>query len=319
MEDFVEHCLEIACCVFCCPCSVVCCLLPDRWDVRYPADQAVPKTRNKLKKIRKKEDEALRRKFRTEKRRFALLELPIELRKRIYELVLVRPGFYRPISTKFADRSKRDSRSILFTCKGGYEEARSIFFSENRFALASGDCRPIPYRIPVQDFVRTIGPINASLVRHVRLEGFPWKGCSHEPWSGDRRRISRGRNIIKSLEGFKGGLESLQIHMARRDSCDVTWPSRHYSIAALGFIKSDLKKSPYIRSFSVCFSRAPDCRFDEHTRTSMAARGWIVQQADEVEDDTHTTRTSITDFFRLEQDNHPIKDAGCTGKYPRHR
>ncbi|KAH0428320.1 hypothetical protein CcaCcLH18_09092 [Colletotrichum camelliae] len=164
IEDFVEICLEIACCHY----SVVYRLLPICWDVPDPedAEKTVLKKRNKLGKIRKKEDEALRRKFRKEKRRFALLELPVELRKRIYELVLVRPGFYRLISTKFADRSERDSRSILLTCKGVYEEAHGIFFSENRFALASGDWRYIPYRFQVQDFVRTIGPINASLVRH---------------------------------------------------------------------------------------------------------------------------------------------------------
>ncbi|KAF0326197.1 hypothetical protein GQ607_006705 [Colletotrichum asianum] len=153
-------------------------LIPERWypsfyesleETERTAVKKALKKRKELKQIRKKEDQALRRKFRRDERSFRLLELPIELRKRIYELVLVRPGFYRPISTNFADRSERDSRSILFTCKGVYEEAYVIFFSKNRFALASAGPRPIPYRIQAQDLVRTIGAINASLVRHVSL------------------------------------------------------------------------------------------------------------------------------------------------------
>ncbi|KAK1838612.1 hypothetical protein CCHR01_18761 [Colletotrichum chrysophilum] len=326
--DLVEDLVAIACCIFCCPCVAVYYLLPDRWshpsfyespeETERKALKKALKKRNKLKRIRKKEDEALRRKFRRDERSFRHLELPVELRKRIYELVLVHPGFYRPISTKFADRSERDSRSILFTCKGVYEEAYVIFFSKNRFALASAGPRPVPYRIQVQDFLRTIGVINASLIRHVRLEGFPWRYCSYKPQVSDLRRISCVANLIEPLEVFKGGLESLQIHMARRASCDLTCAGTLHTFESLHLVKSDVEKRPYIRSFSIWFSRDPDCRFDEQSRTSMAACGWIIQQADEVDDDTHTTRTSIIDFFRLERDEHPVKDSGCIGKTHRH-
>ncbi|QGA19186.1 hypothetical protein EYB26_006874 [Talaromyces marneffei] len=103
---------------------------------------------------------------------FPLLRLPPELRTIVYEMTLCCPGINicamkeeapSPRQAKVFLQRNRDNNplSLLMTSRGIYDEARSVFYSKNKFTFANIDAVPI--------FLIGIGQENAKLLRSLRL------------------------------------------------------------------------------------------------------------------------------------------------------
>ena len=91
-----------------------------------------------------------------------LLNLPSELRNRIYELVLIQPDAIRLPQ----GRSEAGKRDLLCTCHQIHNEAVSIYYGNNAFIA---DCGAWFLNADLICWLRGLGPKKRSMLKDVRL------------------------------------------------------------------------------------------------------------------------------------------------------
>lgn len=165
-------------------------------------------------------------------RRLGFLDLPIEIRFMIYKL-LFHPS-PEPILVSFllASSVKR-SAQLLRTCRSCHEEASSVLYGKNLFAL---DWAYAGTEIAILDFLEDIGMKNRQLIRHLRA-----LYASIETLDKMRARRSL-RPILEGLDSL-----SLEFYIERRSGC--TSPSRNESMKILKNLRRYIKaqRGPYQR------------------------------------------------------------------------
>ena len=91
-----------------------------------------------------------------------LLQLPSELRNRIYEFALTQPNAIRlPLG-----QSERDKRALLRTCHQIHDEAVGIYYGNNAFVA---DCGAWFLNVDLISWLRGLGWKKRIMLRDVRL------------------------------------------------------------------------------------------------------------------------------------------------------
>ncbi|KAK4574871.1 hypothetical protein LTR86_001713 [Recurvomyces mirabilis] len=143
-----------------------------------------------------------------------LLALPPELRNWIYELALHLDGpiLYGVACSRYDALSARQDPEVdelyrqhgdgtpglLLTCKQVQGEARAVYYSINAFKIMAMDKdglmpeSPEDCRAPLNDFIETIGPVNATSLSNVEVF------VGHTSWPHHKH------NAIASSEIFRG-------------------------------------------------------------------------------------------------------------------
>ena len=106
-----------------------------------------------------------------------LLKLPSELRNRIYELSLIEAFRYRDVSVIVSDHTiwppTWSSSALLRTCRAICNEASSMYYSRNTFAIKSA--RP-EYNDVLIGWLSALEEPNRQMLRHIFGDEKPcWK------------------------------------------------------------------------------------------------------------------------------------------------
>lgn len=165
------------------------------------------------------------------------LDLPAELRNEVYRMIFVDE---KKINFSNPDNFSR-SAALLRTCRQVYEEGmlslsqisdtklmrstgRSILYSENRFAIErrtqrygslwENEWRELGY-LTVRKFMKTIGPTNIALIRHVSMmleDAVPCLNPLME--TNEERRFVHDNDLISVLRqlGNHAQLQTLDMH-----------------------------------------------------------------------------------------------------------
>ncbi|CAK4025621.1 Hypothetical predicted protein [Lecanosticta acicola] len=156
--------------------------------------------------------------------RAGFLDLPAELRNDIYRMVFVGE---RKVNFSNPDNFSRTA-ALLRSCRQVYEEGRSILYSENTFAIErrtqrygslwENEWRELGY-LAARKFMKTIGPTNLALIRHVSMmleDAVPCLNPTME--TNEERRFVYDNDLISVLRhlGNHGQLQTLDLHFHGR-------------------------------------------------------------------------------------------------------
>ncbi|KXL44788.1 hypothetical protein M433DRAFT_139738 [Acidomyces richmondensis BFW] len=158
------------------------------------------------------------------------LDLPAELRNEIYRLVFVadlRLNFANPVNF---DRGA----ALLRTCRQCHQEGRSILYGENTFFFSrrtsrwgsfwENEWRELGFR-SIRSFLKSIGPINTSLIRKVSFQFEDATPCLNpDTMSHEDRRFVNDDIVMSCLRhlGDYGRLQKIKINFHGRRRLEIS-------------------------------------------------------------------------------------------------
>lgn len=216
--------------------------------------------------------------------RAGFLDLPAELRNEVYRLAFVSPSrfdFGSPTARTF-----ERSSAFLRTCKQVHNEGRTILYAENEFffqrqsrrhgSIWAADWGELGFK-PTRKFLKMIGPINTSLIRHVTFlleDAAP--SLNPKLHNAEERRFVHDENLHSVLRHLSthGKLEKFHINFQGRKNLDVYYPNDHF-LDLLTRIRADeveFVKHPVWGSHSSYHSRSKQSNGVQQMCTEMMTR-----------------------------------------------
>ncbi|GAB1321056.1 F-box domain-containing protein [Madurella fahalii] len=199
-----------------------------------------------------------------------LLGIPGELRNQIYECLIVFPdpvSIYRgPDGDESPEPSSLCSVLALFlTCKQVYSEARSIFYSHNKFVLPSATSSA-PHQVQANFLMRwflgPIGPRNAASLLHLRVPFLLDPSTDILSCLRNRPQLeedSWSQTLIPYLQGHCPHLETIEL--------DMRWNNRwlyhlsfspHSLRSVFGWLDDALRIAfPSLKHITLCITGGP--------------------------------------------------------------
>lgn len=203
---------------------------------------------------------------------FNFLGLPLELRTRIYELLLVEQ---KPI--QLVIRSHELTLGLLRANKMVYQEARALLYSKNHF-----DFVPMRDRAVVQ-FLGRISPENASCIRHLEIT-FPVFSNLAGPALGDIALTEDSTEMLANIQRSCPKLCSLSMwfYCSLQTSYQIeALEDVEMATAAMDRVNIYLKALPALQDVVVeLLEYCPE----DSMRQAMESYEWIVKKAYEDDD-----------------------------------
>jgi len=158
------------------------------------------------------------------------LDLPAELRNEIYRLVFVadlRLNFANPINFN-------RGAALLRTCRQCHQEGRGILYGENTFFFSrrtsrwgsfwENEWRELGFR-SIRTFLKSIGPINTSLIRQVSFQFEDATPCLNpDSMSHEDRRFVNDDIVMSCLRhlGDYGKLQKIKMNFHGRRRLEIS-------------------------------------------------------------------------------------------------